>query len=71
MTERADQTERLTQLSELPGTALITVGELARLLNRSDEAVRRAIERGELPPPIPLCSKRYWMVRRLLTFLTP
>ena len=63
-----EQANELIRLSEMPSTALIAVDRLAELLNRDHESIRKAIKRGELPEPIPICSKRYWVVGYLLDF---
>ena len=63
-----EQASRLIELSKLPPTALIAIDDLAQLLNRDDGSIRKAIKRGELPQPFPLCSKRYWRVDQLLKF---
>ena len=68
MTEQNEQPDRLTELSGLPRKSLISVSDLAQMLKRSEESIRRAIDRHELPAPFSLCSKRYWTVGHLLEF---
>jgi len=69
MAEQQDQPELWNGLSGLPDTCLVSPQWLARQLHRGEDAIRRAVARGELPPPLPLCSKRYWPVAYLREFL--
>jgi hypothetical protein len=63
-----DQPEVWAALANLPDVCFISPEWLAKQLHRGDEAIRRAIERGELPHPMPLCSRRYWLVGHLRDF---
>lgn len=56
-------------LAELPRNGLISTQGLAAMFHRSDEAVRAAVDRGELPRPIKLFGGHYWTVGTVLDFL--
>lgn len=51
-----------TALSDLGENALITQKALAEALGRSESSVRRAIGRGELPPPVRVAGAFRWTV---------
>jgi hypothetical protein len=50
-------------LGDLNDGDVITEAGLARLLRRHQSSVKRACERGELPPPTRLCGQPVWTVR--------
>jgi predicted DNA-binding transcriptional regulator AlpA len=51
-----------TALADLPETALITPKALSEALGRSVSSVKRAVARGELPPPVRMAGACRWMV---------
>jgi len=59
----------ITELGELAPGSVIDQGELARIFHRHPTSIQRAIERGELPPPVRLLGKPRWTVGFLLTHL--
>ena len=71
MTERDDVTARgeqatkhlpgvISALGELGSGAVITEQGLCALFGRHGSSVKRAVERGELPPPIRLFGQNSW-----------
>jgi hypothetical protein len=44
------------------GESLVTKEDLAQLFQRHPVSIQRAVERGELPPPMMLLGKHYWTV---------
>ena len=50
----------MTALAELPPHALISEHQLAQLFGRHVSSIRRAIQRGELPPSVPLLNDHIW-----------
>ena len=44
------------------GETLVTKEDLAQLFQRHPVSIQRAVERGELPPPMMLLGKHYWTV---------
>ena len=56
----------MTALALLPRDALITIHQLAQLFGRHVTSVKRAIQRGELPPPVALLNEQVWMVAVIL-----
>jgi hypothetical protein len=60
----------ISQLGELsPGTIITEIG-IAQLFGRCERSVRRAIQRGELPPPTRLFGKKTWTVGVILDHLS-
>jgi hypothetical protein len=51
-----------------PG-AIITESGLAKLLKRHPVSIKRAVQRGELPPPVRLCGGPAWTVGTLVSFM--
>lgn len=58
--EPEGQLELVPELGELGPGALVTEAGLARLLHRHPSAIKRAVQRGELPPPIRLLGAPAW-----------
>lgn len=54
-----------TEFGLLPEWTILTEGELARLFSKHSATVKRAVERGELPPPTRLFGKPVWSVKAL------
>lgn len=54
------------ELGRLGASAIITEEGVARLFNRHLTSVKRAVRRGELPPPYRLFGKNSWTVRILV-----
>ena len=50
----------MTALAELPPHALISEHQLAQVFGRHVSSIRRAIQRGELPPSVPLLNDHVW-----------
>jgi hypothetical protein len=51
-----------------PGT-IVTEEGLAQIFKRHVVSVKRAVERGELPPPCRLFGVRVWTVRALIRYI--
>ena len=60
----------LRQLAELPADALIDEAALARIFNRHPVSIKRAIQRGELPPGVRLFGRQTWTARAVLEHLS-
>ena len=52
----------VTELGALPHDAVVTEESLAHLFDRHPTSVKRAVERGELPPPCRLFGSNSWTV---------
>jgi hypothetical protein len=52
----------LTALSALPPETLISESQLAQMAGRHVTSLKRAIQRGELPPPVPFLGENVWTV---------
>ena len=50
----------IAELGELQPGAVVTEEGIARLFDRCPTSVKRAVERGELPPPIRLFGGNAW-----------
>jgi predicted DNA-binding transcriptional regulator AlpA len=48
------------ELANLPIAAIITEEALAGMLELSAKSIKRAVKRGELPPPVPFAGKLRW-----------
>ena len=57
------------ELGELPPGTVLEEEAVARIFGRHSVSVKRAVERGELPPPIRLFGKPTWTVRAILAHL--
>jgi len=55
----------MTALAELPPYALISEHQLAQMFGRHVSSIRRAIQRGELPPSVPLLNEHVWTAEAL------
>ncbi len=55
-----DDTGVITVLAEMPADTLIDEVRLARIFNRHPVSIKRAIQRGELPPGVRLLGKPTW-----------
>ena len=47
-------------LGDMPGEALISEKALGDMFSRCPTSIKRAVERGELPPPTRLFGKAFW-----------
>ncbi len=59
----------IRNLGDLPAGAIINEEALAELFDRCQVSIKRAIRRGELPPPVKLLGMPVWTVERILTHL--
>jgi len=50
----------IEELGSLPPKSLITDDGVARIFGRHVASVKRAIDRGELPPPVRIFGKSSW-----------
>ena len=65
--EAEPDVEFLTALAVLPPQTLISEYKLAQMAGRHVTSVKRAIQRGELPPPVPLFGANVWTVATIST----
>ena len=63
------QTGVIAELGELGAGAVVTEHGLAALFGRHQSSVKRAVERGELPPPIRLFGQNTWTAGVLVQHL--
>lgn len=54
-------------LGELPSGAIVDEEALARMFNRCTTSVKRAVDRGELPPPVRMFGKPCWTAGAILS----
>ena len=54
------------QLGNLPAGAIINEEALSILFNRCQVSIKRAIQRGELPPPVKLLGMPVWTAEKIL-----
>ena len=55
----------IKELGELPPDAVVSEAALAKIFNRHQVTVKRAVERGELPPSVRLFGEPVWTVQAL------
>jgi hypothetical protein len=60
----------IRELGELAADTLVTEEALAKIFNRHKISVKRAVERGELPPSVRLFGEPVWTVRALREHLS-
>ena len=53
-------------LGELPPGAILEEEALARMFGRHAVSIKRAVERGELPPPVRMFGKPRWTAGAIL-----
>ena len=63
------ETDVIRTLAELPDTTIVSEEALCRIFARSTDSIKRAVQRGELPPPVRLFGKPSWTVRVLVRFI--
>ena len=56
-------------LGELPPGAILAEADVARIFGRHAVSVKRAVERGELPPPVRLFGRPCWTAGAILAHL--
>ena len=56
----------ITVLADLPESSIVSEEALARILDRHQVSIKRAVDRGELPPPIRLLGAPVWTVGSIL-----
>mgnify|MGYP001127876166 CR=1 FL=1 len=64
-----DEAGIVTRLGEVPPGSIITEEGLAVILGRHPVSIKRAVERGELPPPVRLLGKPVWTASFVLNHL--
>jgi hypothetical protein len=62
--------EIMTALAELPPHALISEHKMAQLVGRHVSSVKRAVQRGELPPPVSWFGVHIWTVAVILEHIS-
>lgn len=60
--ERDDLPGIIPDLAALPAEAIVREAELARMFGRYPVTIKRAVKRGELPPPVRLLGGPAWTV---------
>jgi len=66
MTESGSSRGIIKEIGELPPGAIVTEGALGRMFDRHDVSVKRAVERGELPPSVRIFGKPCWTAKCIL-----
>ncbi|MHC4556052.1 MAG: hypothetical protein ACYTFW_12240 [Planctomycetota bacterium] len=63
--EQSNDLGIIKELGDLPADAVVSEHALAKLFNRHRVSIKRAVERGELPPSIRLFGEPVWTVKAL------
>ena len=79
VTESNDLPERIPGIDNLPGVilelgqlgsgAVVTEEGIAGLFNRHESSVKRAVQRGELPPPVRMFGQNTWTAGVLVSHI--
>lgn len=59
----------VSQLGELPSGSIINEEALAKMFGRCQVSIKRAVQRGELPPPVKLLGMPVWTAGKLLDYI--
>ena len=59
----------MQELGKLPAGAIVSEAALAGMLRRHPCSIRRAVRRGELPPPVRLCGHPAWTAGHLVRYV--
>lgn len=60
----------IRELGDLPPDAVIAEVAMAKMFDRHKVSIKRAVERGELPPSVRLFGEPVWTVRALREHLS-
>lgn len=55
----------IRELGDLPAGTVVSEQGLAKIFNRHKVSIKRAVERGELPPSIRLFGEPIWTVKAI------
>lgn len=64
-----DTPDVMTELAELPPDALVFLPAMSAYLHRHPTSVRRAVTRGELPPPFAMMGRWAWTAGAIVRHL--
>jgi len=64
-TQEAMNTGIIRELGELPPDTVLSEEALAKMFSRHRVSIKRAVERGELPPSVRLFGEPVWTVQAL------
>ena len=68
-TEQSNDLGIIRELGDLPAEAVVSEQALAKIFDRHRVSIKRAVERGELPPSIRLFGEPVWTVKALRNHL--
>ena len=69
MEKTGNNTGIIRRLGDLPPGTVINEDALAKMFGRCQVSIKRAIQRGELPPPVKLLGMPVWTAEKLLSHL--
>ena len=68
--EHVEQAQGIVkEIGELTLNAILTEGGLARIFGRHQVSIKRAVQRGELPPPTRLLGEPIWTAGAIIRHL--
>ncbi len=67
--ENGTPVDIVKDLGELPPGAILEEAALGRIFRRHAVSIKRAVERGELPPPVRMFGKPCWTAGAILAHL--
>jgi len=65
MDEKSLSTGVIRELGDLPADTVLSEEAMAKMFSRHRVSIKRAIERGELPPSVRLFGEPVWTVQSL------
>lgn len=65
MNEHNQDSGIIEELGTLPPDAIVSETALAKIFDRHKVSIKRAVERGELPPSVRLFGEPVWTVKAL------
>lgn len=57
------------EIGALPGGAIVTEAALARMFGRHTSSIKKAVDRGEFPPPARLLGGCCWTARAIVAHI--
>jgi hypothetical protein len=60
----------IRELGDLPAEAVVSEAGLSKIFDRHRVSIKRAVERGELPPSVRLFGEPVWTVKALREHLS-
>jgi predicted DNA-binding transcriptional regulator AlpA len=67
--DNSDESRNEQALNDMADSDIVSEQNLAEIFGKHPESIKRAIQRGELPEPVPLFKRRVWTAGAIRRFL--